>query len=94
MTRNLDKRVELMIPIEDRPSKKRLIEILNSAFKDNTNAFRILDNGSSQRIERAKGAKHFRMQEHLQKQAHKAAKASAHIRSTTFDPHTPAKSRP
>ena len=94
MTRNLDKRVELMIPIEDRPSKKRLIEILNSAFKDNTNAFRILDNGSSQRIERAKGAKHFRMQEHLQKQAHKAAKASAHIRSTTFDPHTPAKSHP
>ncbi len=89
MTRNLDKRVELMIPIEDGPSKKRLIDILDAAFKDNCNAFRILDNGSSQRIERPKGKKRFRMQEHLQNQARTAAKTRAHERSTTFEPHRP-----
>jgi polyphosphate kinase len=89
MTRNLDKRVELMIPIEDTQSKKRLIDILEAAFRDNCNAFRIIDDGSSPRIERSKGEKRFRMQEHLQKQARKAAKARAHERSTTFEPHRP-----
>ena len=89
MTRNLDKRVELMIPIEDKPSKKRLLDILDAAFKDNCNGFRILNDGSSQRIERTKGKKRFRMQEHLQREAKKAAKARAHERSTTFEPHRP-----
>ncbi|MFK7909585.1 MAG: polyphosphate kinase 1 [Akkermansiaceae bacterium] len=89
MTRNLDKRVELMIPIEDAACKKRLLDILEAAFRDNCNAFQIIDNGSSQRIERSKGRKKFRMQEHLQKLARKAAKASAHERSTTFEPHRP-----
>ena len=89
MTRNLDKRVELMIPIEDKACRKRLQGILECAFKDNCNGFEILENGSSRRIAREKGRKRFRMQEHLQQQAKKAAKARAHERSTTFEPHTP-----
>jgi len=89
MTRNLDKRVELMIPIEDKTSRKRLLSILEDAFKDNCNSYEILDDGTSRRIERAKGKKRFRMQEHLQQQARKIARASAHQRSTTFEPHTP-----
>ena len=89
MTRNLDKRVELMIPIEDKACRKRLQSILEAAFKDNCNGFEILENGSSRRIVREKGQKRFRMQEQLQQQAQKAAKARAHERSTTFEPHTP-----
>jgi len=90
MTRNLDKRVELMIPIEDKACRKRLLSILESAFKDNCNAHEILEDGTSRRITRAKGKKRYRMQEHLQQQAKQAASASAHERSTTFEPHTPA----
>jgi len=90
MTRNLDKRVELMIPIEDKACQKRLQGILGAAFKDNCNSFEILEDGSSRRIEREKGQKRFRMQEHLQQQAKRTAKARAHERSTTFEPHTPA----
>jgi len=90
MTRNLDKRVELMIPIEDKASRKRLLGILDAAFKDNCNGFEILENGSSRRIARKKGQKRLRMQEELQRQARKSAKARAHERSTTFEPHTPA----
>lgn len=90
MTRNLDKRVELMIPIEDKACRKRLQGILGAAFKDNCNGFEILENGSSRRITRSKGAKRFRMQEHFQQEAKKTAKARAHERSTTFEPHTPA----
>lgn len=89
MTRNLDKRVELMIPVEDAACKKRLQSILNAAFKDNCNGFEILPDGTSQRIRPKKGEKKFRMQEHLQKQARKQAKTRAHERSTTFEPHTP-----
>ena len=89
MTRNLDKRVELMIPIEDKASRKRLQTILDAAFKDNCNGFEILENGSARRITKKKGQKRYRMQEQLQRQAHKAAKARAHQRSTTFEPHTP-----
>ncbi|MBT8035935.1 MAG: polyphosphate kinase 1 [Verrucomicrobiae bacterium] len=89
MTRNLDKRVELMIPIEDKTCRKRLQDILNAAFKDNSNGFEILPDGSSQRVERSKGQKRFRMQDHLQQQAKRTARARAHERSTTFEPHTP-----
>ncbi|NWK54837.1 polyphosphate kinase 1 [Verrucomicrobiaceae bacterium N1E253] len=89
MTRNLDKRVELMIPIEDKTSRKRLLGILEAAFKDNCNAHEILQDGTSKRIERTKGKKRFRLQEYLQQQAKTAARASAHERSTTFEPHTP-----
>ncbi|MBT8043800.1 MAG: polyphosphate kinase 1 [Verrucomicrobiae bacterium] len=89
MTRNLDKRVELMIPIEDKACKKRLQGILDAAFKDNCNGFEIIDDGSSQRIERKKGKKRYRMQEDHQQKARKAAKARSHERSTTFEPHTP-----
>ena len=90
MTRNLDKRVELMIPIEDKTCRKRLLTILESAFKDNCNSYQILEDGTSRRIIKKKGQKRFRMQEQLQNQAHKSAKARAHQRSTTFEPHTPA----
>jgi len=90
MTRNLDKRVELMIPVEDRACQKRLLFILEAAFKDNCNAYKILEDGTSSRVIRTKGKKRFRMQETLQKKAQQAASASAHERSTTFEPHTPA----
>jgi len=89
MTRNLEKRVELLVPVEDPPSKKRLIRILEAAFRDNTNAFRILKDGSSIPVAPAKGEKRFRFQEHLYKAASKAARIRQRERSTTFTPHRP-----
>lgn len=89
MTRNLEKRVELMVPIEDRTIKRRLIKILETYFKDNHNAWRILRDGSSTPVVPAKGVKPFRAQEHFFQQSKKAAKAREHERSMTFEPHTP-----
>jgi len=89
MTRNLEKRVELLVPVEDPRSKKRLIQILKKAFRDNTNAFEILKDGSSVRIIPKTGEKPFRYQAHLQKEATKAAKACERERATTFTPHRP-----
>jgi polyphosphate kinase len=90
MTRNLEKRVELMIPIEEPALKRRLVRILEAYFQDNTQASRLLPDGSSQRIVRAKGQKAFRVQDQFYQQAKKAAKAREHERSMTFEPHVPA----
>lgn len=90
MTRNLEKRVELMIPIEEAPLKRRLVRILEAYFQDNTQASRLLPNGSSQRIVRAKGQKAFRVQDYFYQRAKKSAKAREHERAMTFEPHVPA----
>ena len=90
MTRNLAKRLELMIPIEEPALKRRLVRILDTFFQDNGQASLLLPDGTSQRIARAKGRKPFRAQEHFQQQARKAAKAREHERAMTFEPHVPA----
>ncbi len=89
MTRNLEKRVELMVPIEEKAIKRRLIRILETFFKDNRNAYEILPDGSSKPVTAKKGEKPFRAQEHFQQQARKAAKAREHELSMTFEPHVP-----
>ncbi|SHK33819.1 polyphosphate kinase [Rubritalea squalenifaciens DSM 18772] len=89
MTRNLEKRVELMIPILEKNAQRRLTNILEAAFKDNQQAHLILPDGTSARItDRPK--KKFRMQKDLQERAEKAAKSRAQRLSTTFEPHLPA----
>jgi len=90
MTRNLEKRVELMIPIEEAALKRRLIRMLDACFQDNTQASRVMPDGSSKRIVRAKGQRAFRAQEFFYQNAKKAAKAREHERAMTFEPHVPA----
>ncbi len=90
MTRNLEKRIELMIPIEEPALKRRLVRILEFYFQDNIQASRLMPDGTSQRIVRAKGQKAFRVQEHFYQSARKAAKAREHERAMTFEPHVPA----
>ena len=92
MTRNLEKRVELMIPIADPKAKKRLTDILKTAFSDNQNAHIIQKDGTSVRKTPHKGrgkAKITRLQAALQDAAEKAAKANSFHQSTTFEPHRP-----
>ena len=90
MSRNLEKRIELMIPIEEPVLKRRLVRILEAYFQDNTQASRLLPDGTSQRIVRTKGQKAFRVQDHFYQGAKKAAKAREHERAMTFEPHVPA----
>jgi polyphosphate kinase len=46
MSRNLSKRVELLVPVEDGPSKKRLIHILETHFADTARARVLKSDGS------------------------------------------------
>lgn len=89
MVRNLDSRVELMTPIEDRSCKRQLIRILEACFKDNTNSFLIEGDGTSTPIQPEKGERTFRLQEHLYKQADKTARNHERQKATTFEPYLP-----
>lgn len=89
MTRNLEKRIEIMTPIEDRASKKLLIGNLEAAFKDNTQAHVLLPDGTSERITRGKGERAFRLQTYLYKQVQREAKTRQREKASSFEPHLP-----
>ncbi len=89
MTRNLDKRVELMVPVEEPALQRRLIRILDAFFKDNTQSSLIQSDGTANKLARPKGDKPFRAQEHFYTEAKRAAKAREHERAMTFEPHIP-----
>jgi polyphosphate kinase len=90
MSRNLDRRIELMTPIEDPAAKRRLVRILEAYFQDNIQASRLLADGTSQRLAPKKGESPFRVQQGFYDEARKAAKAREHERATSFEPHRPA----
>ena len=69
MTRNLDKRVELMFPVEDVEAKARVIYALRAMFRDNVKARRLQPDGSYMRVTPAAEEAPFRVQEHLQADA-------------------------
>jgi len=92
MSRNLEKRVELMTPIHDTRSKKLLIDILKTGFRDNQNAYLIQSDGSSKRREREKGERKFRSQEHLAQLFARKAAAAEEARSSSLEPHLPKES--
>jgi polyphosphate kinase len=60
MFRNLDRRVELLVPIEDPKLKRHLKdEVLDLYLRDNTKARRLMVDGTYERIKPGEGeAKH------------------------------------
>lgn len=64
MPRNLDRRIEMLVPIDDAACKKELIEILDVYFRDNTKAWILHSDGSYSRVDPGK-AKKMRAQEIL-----------------------------
>ena len=87
MGRNLDRRVELLIPIEDRDCKNRLLTILNCYFNDSESATELTSSGSYEPIESKK--KHARSQQWLFEEAGQLLKASKNPKTTVFQPHRP-----
>ena len=64
MPRNLDRRIELMFPVEDAANKKRLLETLEFYFRDNVKAWSLQPDGTYNRVEPG-NRKKFRAQEAL-----------------------------
>jgi polyphosphate kinase len=85
MPRNLDRRVELMIPIQDKEARRQVLKILKSYFKDNRKAWRLLPDGSYVRVE--KGKSPFRCQEVFYSHAREAARRKEQTKPTVLEPH-------
>ncbi len=76
MQRNLSKRLELMFPVVDPKHRRRLIDALHTYFADNVKAWRLLSDGTYERVAR-KGPR-IRAQQIFHKQALDAARNAAH----------------
>ncbi|MCQ2575546.1 MAG: polyphosphate kinase 1 [Treponema sp.] len=69
MSRNLDRRVELMFPILEKNAFAEVKEILDSYFKDNTNSYTLLSDGTWQPVPASKKDSY-----HAQEELHKKYK--------------------
>ncbi|MBX3442863.1 MAG: polyphosphate kinase 1 [Planctomyces sp.] len=86
MTRNLDRRVELLVPVEDPVCRDRLMRILNAYFDDNVKSRKLLSDGRHRRLTSGK-REPFRAQERLYEEARRADQLAQQQQRTTFEPH-------
>jgi polyphosphate kinase len=85
MPRNLDRRVELLVPVEDLACRDRLIDILKTCLRDTAKGRILLSHGAYERA--ASREKGLRSQEALYLAACDAVKAAEQSQRTTFEPH-------
>ena len=92
MPRNLDRRVELLVPVEDPAAIARLVNILETCLADSVQGRRMQANGTWERMSPPAKRKAVHAQEVFYKQAKDAAKAtSARQQEVVFEPVRPAK---
>jgi polyphosphate kinase len=87
MSRNLDRRVELMVPVADKTSRARLIHILRSCFKDTVKGRLLQRDGTYAPARPARGQKPFQCQRALFEEACERVEALRQSQRTTFVPH-------
>ncbi len=93
MPRNLSRRIELMIPVENRAIRKRLSAILKAALSDNVKARIMQSDGTYQRPSASANQAKVRSQELLYKTALQASQQSRAARRRKFEPHLPQESQ-
>lgn len=89
MTRNLDKRVELMTPVDEPALREELEHILDMGFNDNVKARELGADGCYHRVHPQAGEKPLRSQEKLYKESVANATRATRSRRTTFEAHRP-----
>ncbi len=91
MIRNLDKRIELMIPIIDNAILKRASEILKRYFEDHSKAHRLLADGRYERLLPVAGKVPLSCQASLYDECKKRAVLAEKMKPSAFTPHIPKK---
>lgn len=85
MPRNLDRRVELLVPVEDAGARAKLMTILKTHFQDNVKARRLMPDGRYEPVKSTGPA--IRSQEVLYSRAVQTVDEAAHAARTMFEPH-------
>ena len=90
MPRNLDRRIELMVPVENRECAEKLELILRTCLADTAQAWKLLPDGTYER--RKPDGRHppMRSQEVFWKKAVERAAADAQQQAPAFEPQRPA----
>jgi polyphosphate kinase len=86
MPRNLDRRIELLVPVEDVVCRDRLIAYLECYFRDNVKARQLTSDGSHVRPTGTRDAPH-RAQAELYQMICERVREAEHQRVTEFIPH-------
>ena len=86
MPRNLDRRIELLVPVEDPDHIRRLTDILKLYFDDNVKARRLTSDGVYKPIKPGR-KKPYRSQQVLYDEAVKLVKQAERSEQTVFEPH-------
>lgn len=87
MPRNLDRRVELLVPVADQTICERLIEILDSAFRDTIKGRRLHPDGKYHRITGARDPLPVPVQQYLYEQTCERVARAEQSRQTVFEPY-------
>ena len=88
MTRNLDKRIELLFPVESPEARQRVVLALDAAFQDNVKGRRLQADGTYKRRRPGKGEEPFRMQLHLYREAQRALQRARAASGVALEPIT------
>ncbi|MFN7914169.1 MAG: polyphosphate kinase 1 [Vicinamibacterales bacterium] len=86
MTRNFDKRIELLFPVERADHKARVVRTLRAMFQDNVKARRLTADGTYQRVTPRKREAPFRVQQVLADAAHHEATIARETAGVVFVP--------
>ena len=87
MPRNLDRRVELLIPVDDDACRKKLLDALRVYFKDTANTWEMQADGSYKRLK--PGDEPVRSQQVLYERACKTISKFRQSRRAIFETHEP-----
>jgi polyphosphate kinase len=93
MSRNLDKRVELMFPIEEPGHRAKLLYALRAMFRDNVKARWLGADGTYNRRQPSDGEPPFRVQQHLQDETQRLSALARGRTGVVFRPEEQDKTR-
>jgi polyphosphate kinase len=86
MPRNLDRRIELLFPVQAPEGRKKVLEALDAMFADNVKGRRLMPDGTHKRKKAQKGEEGFRAQVRLYEEARRALERARAASTTVFEP--------
>jgi polyphosphate kinase len=87
MPRNLDRRIELMTPVEDLACRQKLAAVLSACLHDTAKGMLLRADGTYTQAKPGRGQKPMRSQSALYLQACSRADEHAQVKRTAFEPH-------
>ncbi len=89
MPRNLDRRIELMFPVEPADCRAKVLTLLDAMFLDNVKSRALQGDGSYRRRRPPKGEEPYRAQLQLYREAQRAIERQRAVMPLSFEPLTP-----